>query len=215
MMRSALVMSLSLPWFIACGSSGSGRKDPAVPPPVKPPVAVLPSQDPETPPASSPGGGTSPAAPGLPVSSPVSPPLTPPAPGSVEAAFVQSASGRWRAYCERNVENNTSRFYAVEFQSDRWSTLMFEFPGNSACIGIASPNDGRPRTYPYSIKPEADGWFRLGGTCLSTDNGCEGASEVLVKILVNEQGNKSVQVKKVQGQGLWFRPGLEEDNYFW
>jgi hypothetical protein len=92
---------------------------------------------------------------------------------------------------------------------------MFDFPGNSACIGIASPNDGRPRTYPYSIKPEADGWFRLGGTCLSTDNGCEGASEVLVKILVNEQGNKSVQVKKVQGQGLWFRPGLEEDNYFW
>jgi hypothetical protein len=90
MMRSALVMSLSLPWFIACGSSGSGRKDPAVPPPVKPPVAVLPSQDPETPPALPPGGGTSPTAPGLPVSGPVSPPLTPPAPGSVEAAFVRA-----------------------------------------------------------------------------------------------------------------------------
>jgi hypothetical protein len=220
MLRGKLMMGLCLPWFVACGSAGgSGEKKSNQAPSAKPPVVVVPSRDSDveptrapSSPAPRPGAVTNPPAATPSGSGPeTSIPYIPPVPGSPEAIFTQSIEGRRRAYCERDFEKGTSRFYAVEFLNDRWSTMLFEYPDNPACIDIAGPNDGQPRTYRYNVKAAEDGWFRVSGACLSPDNGCIGEAEVWVKIMEDQ----SVQVKKVRDDNLWFRPGLMEDNYFW
>jgi hypothetical protein len=132
-----------------------------------------------------------------------------PSPYYSDASLTQSFRGRWLAECIRFEDQNQSRYYGIEFNSGSWSTFVFDFRSNSACIGMSSPNDGRPLTYRYDrVQYRGDGWIRIEGTCLNNDNGCTGRNTVDVYF-----DGDQVFVRLVDASSIWFEPGLVETVY--
>lgn len=163
---------------VLVGSNKQGSPSPGVP--LKP--APLP------PPASNPQPNPNPGAPLL---------------DAAAQEFLSQIQGRWRTSCEE-TEEGRSHFYGVEFREASWSTLYFEYSDNDACIHMAAPNEGVPRTYHVaSMRQESEGAaagrFTLRGSCLSEANGCIGEQEV--RVWVPEDG--ILRLEKVSGSSLW------------
>lgn len=168
------------------------------------------------------GGQASPKPAGVPLKPAPLPPLPPSSPNNpapsgpqLDAAaqeFLRNAQGRWRTSCVENEEGK-SLFYGVEFKDQVWSTLFFEYSENDACIHMAAPNEGLPRTYELlSLTKEEEseeGWFSLKGRCLSSANSCSG--EQAVRVRFDEAG--ILRLRVVSGASLWVDPLLSEMVY--
>lgn len=118
---------------------------------------------------------------------------------SVEGQFLASIQGRWRTQCERSA--GASLFYGVEFKGQAWSSLLFEYSDNNACIHLAAPNEGVPKSYAITaMKLQADGWYLLQGSCISAANSCSGTASIALRL----DANNNVEMKKVSATGTYF-----------
>jgi hypothetical protein len=122
-----------------------------------------------------------------------------------EDAFLKKIEGRWRSKCTKDEGGKSSHFFGIEFKEKTWLTLIFLYPGNSKCLGPASPNDGKPRTYQLKLQAQNDGLFFMTGPCVAPDNNCVGINSIRLK-----HDGGVLTVFKYAGKSLWFPEGKKE-----